>query len=738
MADQKTNIVISAVDNTRAAVTSASASLKGLEGVGTTLNTTLARLAPLLGAATFTALIKGAIDGADAMHDLSLQTGISVKEIGAWKLVTEQSGTSIEALATALDKGSKYIVEHGDKLKKLGITATTSRELVFQLAGMLEKLAIDDPRRNTLLSVLGRGAKELIPLLSEGEEGLRKMVARGEELNPITAEIAANADKLKDLMAEMNLASSRLGVTLATQLMPELAQTTEAMTKMIEAGHPLLALWRGYAGLGKIVLDFGFPDQKFTITEHLKDLRAELANLEKGSKEVARGGLLQRWLAGGTKEELDAKITQTRNLIAATEKFRDSLDKPEPPKPKTTDKATADKIDKVFGAGDGAAKGPKPEVAKQAAEEYAKLYGEFTKIIDGTATLSKSEQTLRDIQNGRFAELLPWQQEQLANLAREVTLKESLAEFDKVSAEGDARQQEAEQAEADARDAADNQRLTAADEMSRRLVDENEDLNAALIRNDRKRAEEQLRIENERAVQRIYDLGLETEQVQDLLDEQAEHYRLQQRALEQSSNTSIDLVKELGLTFTSSFEEAISAGEDLSDVLEALEKDLTKLLVRKSVTEPIMSGVDSLLKDSGIGDWFSGLFNADGNAFDRDGLMPFALGGVVNAPTPFMFGSGGRLGVMGEAGPEAILPLSRGADGKLGVQGGGGNVTVNVIESPGKGGQVQQQSDGSGNEIITVMVESIKKEVARDIMRGGIVAQSMQNTYALNRAPGAA
>ncbi|WP_208348693.1 tape measure protein [Pseudaestuariivita rosea] len=60
------------------------------------------------------------------------------------------------------------------------------------------------------------------------------------------------------------------------------------------------------------------------------------------------------------------------------------------------------------------------------------------------------------------------------------------------------------------------------------------------------------------------------------------------------------------------------------------------------------------------------LFSARGNVFDRGDVTPFARGGVVTRPTGFMYG-GGRLGVMGEAGPEAILPLERGPDGRLGV-----------------------------------------------------------------------
>jgi phage-related minor tail protein len=53
----------------------------------------------------------------------------------------------------------------------------------------------------------------------------------------------------------------------------------------------------------------------------------------------------------------------------------------------------------------------------------------------------------------------------------------------------------------------------------------------------------------------------------------------------------------------------------------------------------------------------------------------FANGGVVNRATSFMMTSG-RMGVMGEAGPEAILPLKRGANGQLGIQAGGGSGVV--------------------------------------------------------------
>jgi len=71
--------------------------------------------------------------------------------------------------------------------------------------------------------------------------------------------------------------------------------------------------------------------------------------------------------------------------------------------------------------------------------------------------------------------------------------------------------------------------------------------------------------------------------------------------------------------------------------------------------------------------------------------MPFANGGIVGTPTTFPM-RGGR-GLMGEAGPEAIMPLARGPDGRLGVQAGGGravNVVMNITTPDVQGFQRSQ------------------------------------------------
>ncbi|TCK31300.1 hypothetical protein EV667_1409 [Ancylobacter aquaticus] len=117
-------------------------------------------------------------------------------------------------------------------------------------------------------------------------------------------------------------------------------------------------------------------------------------------------------------------------------------------------------------------------------------------------------------------------------------------------------------------------------------------------------------------------------------------------------------------------------GREADDVLRSLASRLSSLALDIAF-KPLEQGLSGLLQGAlgGVSAF------AKGGAFEKGRVTPFAQGGVVAAPTYFPM-AGGSLGLMGERGAEAILPLARGADGKLGVaaQGGGRStqVTVNV------------------------------------------------------------
>jgi len=113
------------------------------------------------------------------------------------------------------------------------------------------------------------------------------------------------------------------------------------------------------------------------------------------------------------------------------------------------------------------------------------------------------------------------------------------------------------------------------------------------------------------------------------------------------------------------FRDAVVGGKEFDDILKGLALRISTLALNAAL-KPIESGIGGLL---------SGLVGSLG------GIKPFAKGGVVASPTYFPLSGG--LGLMGEAGAEAIMPLARGPDGRLGVSGGGAPVTVNIaIQTP--------------------------------------------------------
>ena len=150
--------------------------------------------------------------------------------------------------------------------------------------------------------------------------------------------------------------------------------------------------------------------------------------------------------------------------------------------------------------------------------------------------------------------------------------------------------------------------------------------------------------------------------------------------LEAEMKRTAQLGQMLASTLTTAFEGIAIKGRSLTEVLKGMALSLSRMVMQAAM-KPI---------EHGLGQIFSGLIGSvtgGGLAFAKGAVLrqgtpvPFAKGGVIASPVTFPL-SGGRTGLAGEAGAEAIMPLARGADGRLGVamQGGaaGPSITINI------------------------------------------------------------
>lgn len=178
-----------------------------------------------------------------------------------------------------------------------------------------------------------------------------------------------------------------------------------------------------------------------------------------------------------------------------------------------------------------------------------------------------------------------------------------------------------------------------------------------------------------------------------------------------------------------------------SDFAKSILADMARIATRAAASQALsslfggffgggnaaaQSGVDNLVSNSGL--------FANGGAF-AGGVQMFATGGaftnsVVSTPTAFGM-SGGRLGVMGEAGPEAVMPLTRTSSGALGVRamGGGGsqiNVEVNIASDGSANVSSSQPGlDQFGRDIGTFVEQKYRQLLARDLRRDGAIGRAI-------------
>jgi hypothetical protein len=165
---------------------------------------------------------------------------------------------------------------------------------------------------------------------------------------------------------------------------------------------------------------------------------------------------------------------------------------------------------------------------------------------------------------------------------------------------------------------------------------------------------------------------------------------------------------------------ALSGKASFSDLTKSIVKDLLKIMWQALIVQPLLN---SLFGKNGF---FPGIGVPSATSAMPVQIVPFADGGVftnsiVTKPTAFGFANGGAFGVMGEAGPEAVMPLQRGPDGSLGVQmyggandnSGGPNVYIEIINNtPDSEIKRERSQNSDGSMMERIIIDTVARGMA--------------------------
>lgn len=628
MADNRTQIVITAKDETRAAIQSAISGLAGITSAASRLPLVGTALASAFSATALTAGIKSVIDGADQLNKASQKYGVAVEQLSALQYAGKLSDVSLEAIGNGLKKLSVNMLdtaagtgEAREAFKALNIEVKNadgslkSSDEVF--AAVADRFAgMEDGAGKTALAVrlFGKAGADLIPLLNQGSRGLASMKEEAEALGVIVGgDLARKSEEFNDNLTRLKESAGAFGISLANTVLPPLNNFVSQ----------LIAGIRAAGGFWEALKLFGSINPFKSGQENLKSYNAELEAIERRLKyaipEAERASL------EANANSLQKRIAYLKEIarqeaLATTSGMTGRLDaKDLGPVVKTAAPGLADK---------GAM-----EAARRAAEEARKaLAAAAQAAYDNAAGAAAADAEIEKLRD-HYIDLV----EPAAKTMRELRAFEDLAPA----------------------------------------------------------------------------LGLTADQVERIRDAFREKIDVEQygkplKDITKEMADQKDLARDLGLTFSSAFEDAVISGKKFSDVLKGIAQDIARLVIRKSITEPAGNFLAEL---------FKGVFGGGK-----------ASGGPVNF---------GQAYLVGENGPELFAPSRSGTIIPNNALGGGAQMTVNIIEAPGAGGRVERRQEAGGASVLNVFVEQIKGAVAGDIARGGIVADALQGTYGLNRAAGA-
>jgi lambda family phage tail tape measure protein len=679
------------------------------------------------------------IESIGGLVDTSKKLGISTENLSVLKFAASQTGTSFDAVTNAVTRLSKNIADVTGKggpavdfLRALGITAGTDAYTALEkLAGAFN--ALPNPMEKAALAILefGKGGAGTVNLLNVGAQGLADLATEAEKLNVIIDQQTAQRIKeLDDQLQAMKAVSQGLVVQLVTGLEPSLSAIAKTFLDTAESSDKTIG---GMSAMNQIVIALAASlieaggqvrlfvndlEYVFNITKNLVIALYDFGSAIAAIANRALGLTNNDQMVASLKATGAQFVDQFAQMNSAGLKFQntftgvvDSTDKQLLllQKNVAATQAALAKGLKAPPAEGGGAVDPKAKAAAEAAVAAARAQAEGARAAKASKAAAERE-------------------------------KQAIAESNRIKKMWDA-----------VTEGASKEFEQHAKESGKGVTDAYDQQRAAL---------DKLADSTERALDPSIAYNETIAQLNTLLKAHKISQEAYDLAQQKASATQLAALEALGATVPA-VQQADKAIKDHADQVQSMTdswaafgkasadalagmvtgsmkaKDAVKQLLTQLLEVLAKQAVLALFGGSKAGSFGASLvksFSAKGNIFGPAGLVPFANGGVVSAPTLFPFANG--VGMMGEAGPEAIMPLQRDNSGKLGVA--SAPVHVSVINNAGAAISVADRGNGQIDVIVARAVEASRSAIALDLRRGGTaVSRSIERTYGVNRSAGA-
>jgi lambda family phage tail tape measure protein len=660
--------------------------------------------------AGLTAVVKTAIDAGDELFNLQAKTGVAANALiaigNAAKLADVDMGTlgkGLTKLNVNLVKAAEGNEDLSRKFQALGVSVkgadgqvVLSDKALKQIADRFADMPDGAQKAAAAVAIFGKSGAELIPLLNEGSAAMEKFTFK------VGEDFAARSDLFNDTITELGIKTQGFGLELTDALLPALQSILEVFGDLFDTKNDWNALFSVIKVGIQSVAAFIFATVKL-FDVFIKNAVAAFQVISKAVQgDFAGAAEIYRTRVGSMLEQAKQDFAQIQKLFT---------DAPSPGTGRRTGGRAMD-LDTTDADRRAAADAKRAAAeAKRAANEQQRLFERRRDLTQKTNDLlNQYRQNVEDLDNqiagvgaDPMEKLMLRRQQATAEASREVDrMTMAVVELarDVRAAGGDLDIQpfrEAINAFSDRQNTlAQREYIDGLNEIGQSALD------AAIKMSEFGDAASQ-----------------QTDALSGARDGIANYLESIGTLRENISNLSGNVFKGLedaivSLTTTGSF--------NFKQFALSVVEDLTRMVTRMLIIAPILQAIQSLLPGGG--------FLSGANALSTVKLRPGGLfanggvfdGGMVTRPTVFPFASGGagRFGLMGEAGPEAIMPLKRGSDGRLGVAGGSG--TTNVVVNVDATGSSVQGDQGQGAALGRAVASAVQAELIRQKRPGGLLA----------------